>query len=54
MPRFDLSPAELQSYTPDVREPADFDDFWATTLADSRRWDAAPELTASSAEREHA
>ncbi len=44
MPRFDLSPAELEAYAPDVREPADFDDFWATTLTEARRWDAAPEV----------
>ncbi|MBD3941826.1 acetylxylan esterase [Microbacterium sp. NEAU-LLC] len=44
MPRFDLSPAELEAYAPDVREPADFDDFWATTLSEARRWDAAPEV----------
>jgi len=29
---------------PDVREPSDFDDFWATTLTESRRWDAAPDI----------
>jgi cephalosporin-C deacetylase len=44
VPRFDLSPAELEAYAPDVREPADFDDFWATTLTESRRWDAAPDV----------
>ncbi|GAA5205522.1 acetylxylan esterase [Microbacterium kyungheense] len=44
MPRFDLSPAELEAYAPDVREPSDFDDFWATTLTESRRWDAAPDV----------
>lgn len=36
MPRFDLSPDELRTYRPDVTEPADFDDFWEQTLADSR------------------
>ncbi|GAA5038650.1 acetylxylan esterase [Microbacterium fluvii] len=36
MPRFDLSPAELETYAPDVREPADFDDFWSTTLTEAR------------------
>lgn len=36
MPRFDLSPEELRSYRPEVAEPADFDDFWEGTLADSR------------------
>lgn len=46
MPRFDLSPAELEAYAPDVREPSDFDEFWATTLTESRRWDAAPDVVA--------
>jgi len=36
MPRFDLSPTELETYLPDVGEPADFEDFWASTLAESR------------------
>ena len=31
MPRFDLSPPELESYRPDIREPEDFDAFWADT-----------------------
>ena len=44
MPRFDLSPADLLTYAPDVREPGDFDAFWAATITESRRWDAAPQL----------
>lgn len=36
MPRFDLSPSELRAYRPEVAEPADFDDFWSRTLAESR------------------
>ncbi len=36
MPRFDLPLPELTSFRPDVREPADFDDFWATTIAEAR------------------
>ncbi|WP_426324134.1 acetylxylan esterase [Microbacterium sp. E-13] len=44
MPRFDLSPADLETYAPQVIEPGDFDAFWADTIAESRRWDAAPEL----------
>ncbi|WP_342001261.1 acetylxylan esterase [Microbacterium sp. LWH7-1.2] len=44
MPRFDLSPAELADYIPDVREPADFDAFWAETLGQSRQWDASPDV----------
>jgi len=34
MPRFDLSPADLRAYRPDVPEPSDFDAFWAATLRD--------------------
>ena len=34
MPRFDLTSAELHEYRPDVAEPADFDAFWASTLAE--------------------
>lgn len=34
MARFDLSPAELRGYLPDVPEPEDFDAFWSATLAD--------------------
>ncbi|MCA0378580.1 MAG: acetylxylan esterase [Actinobacteria bacterium] len=36
MPRFDISLEELTSFRPDVREPADFDTFWSTTLAAAR------------------
>lgn len=36
MPRFDLSPAELESYRPDIREPDDFDAFWAETIREAR------------------
>ena len=36
MARFDMPQAELEAYRPDVREPADFDDFWAGTLAQAR------------------
>ena len=43
MPRFDLSLAELEQYAPAVREPADFDAFWADTIGAARRHDAAPE-----------
>lgn len=44
MPRFDLPSAELQSYRPDVLEPADFDAFWSATLAESRAVAVAPRL----------
>lgn len=33
---FDLPLSELRAYKPDRDEPADFDAFWATTLADAR------------------
>jgi len=36
MPFSDLPPALLVDYVPDVADPADFDDFWSTTLAESR------------------
>ena len=45
MPRFDLPLPELQDYRPTVREPADFDSFWADTLAQSRAVAQAPRLT---------
>lgn len=37
MAQFDLPLAELERYRPDVEEPADFDDFWGSTLAEARR-----------------
>jgi cephalosporin-C deacetylase len=36
MPFFDLPLSELQSYLPPRGEPADFDAFWAATLAEAR------------------
>jgi cephalosporin-C deacetylase len=45
VPRFDLPLDELRTYAPPVREPADFDDFWATTLTEARRHDRPAELT---------
>lgn len=38
----DLSLDELQSYRPDIPEPADFDGFWADSLAASRATDRRP------------
>jgi cephalosporin-C deacetylase len=35
MPAFDLPLEQLQRYTPDVREPDDFDAFWHSTLHDA-------------------
>nr|WP_208382502.1 acetylxylan esterase [Microbacterium ulmi] len=31
-----MSPTQLESYRPGVREPADFDEFWTATLSESR------------------
>ncbi|MFV0633811.1 acetylxylan esterase [Demequina sp.] len=36
MAKFDLPEAQLRQYRPEVADPADFDDFWAATLAESR------------------
>ncbi|MDR1386217.1 MAG: acetylxylan esterase [Propionibacteriaceae bacterium] len=45
MPRLDLPAAELRAYRPEVAEPADFDQFWASTLADHCPGPARAELT---------
>ncbi|GAA1826229.1 acetylxylan esterase [Agromyces salentinus] len=45
MPRFDLAPTDLRTYRPDVAEPADFDEFWRSTIAESRALAQAPTLT---------
>lgn len=45
MPRFDLSLPELREYRPDVRVPADFDEFWQRTLAESRAVASEPVLS---------
>jgi len=45
VPRLDLPLADLETYRPEVAEPADFDAFWHRTLAEARRFDAAPTLT---------
>lgn len=39
MALFDLPLPELERYRPELDEPADLDDFWATTLAEARRHD---------------
>lgn len=41
MPLFDMPLPDLQTYNPEVAEPADFDDFWAGTLAEARGHDLA-------------
>ena len=45
MPLFDLGLAELREYRPTPNEPADFDEFWADTLASARAVAAAPVVT---------
>ncbi|MFD7686447.1 acetylxylan esterase [Streptomyces sp. NPDC059781] len=35
MPAFDLPPAELEHYRPEIEEPADFDAFWEHTLKEA-------------------
>lgn len=39
MALFDLPLPELEKYQPDVREPGDFDAFWAETLAEAREYE---------------
>ncbi|MEV0272525.1 acetylxylan esterase [Hamadaea sp. NPDC050747] len=45
MPRFDLGLDELRAYRPEVREPADFDEFWTRTLAEARAAGDKPTFT---------
>jgi cephalosporin-C deacetylase len=42
MPHFDLPLDELREYRPEIREPADFDEFWARTLAEARTFPMEP------------
>ena len=42
MPRFDLPLDELETFSPELVEPADLDAFWARTLAENP---ADPERT---------
>ena len=44
MPFLDYPLADLQVYRPDVREPVDFDEFWAATLAEHSVKDAASDI----------
>ena len=37
MPLFDLPIPELRAYRPDLAVPSDLDEFWATTLEETRR-----------------
>ncbi len=41
MAMYDLPVDQLRTYRPEVPEPADFDAFWATTLAETREHDLA-------------
>ncbi len=45
MANFDLPLEDLQAYQPERSEAADFDAFWADTLAASRAKATAPDLT---------
>ena len=45
MPLFDLDRTALETYLPDVAEPADFDAFWAKTLSETQDHDLALKLT---------
>jgi cephalosporin-C deacetylase len=47
MPLSDLSLAELREFTPPVAEAADFDQFWAATLLESRSIGGAVTLSAA-------
>lgn len=44
MALYDLPLDELRRYRPELDEPADFDDFWASTLADARTHDVIVDL----------
>ena len=47
MPLWDLDPESLTGYSPEVAEPADFDEFWTGTLAETRQHDLNVTLTAA-------
>jgi cephalosporin-C deacetylase len=44
MPLTDLTLPELEAYAPERTEPADFDEFWARTLAEAREHPMKPEF----------
>ena len=44
MPFLDLPLAELRAYRPEVAEPADFDEFWSSTLSEARAFGGSPVL----------
>ena len=45
MPQTDLPLEALRAYSPDLPVPADLDEFWSTTLADTRQHDLAVSST---------
>ncbi|MFN3865919.1 MAG: acetylxylan esterase [Demequina sp.] len=45
MALFDLPREELESYRPEIREPADFDEFWANTITQARAHETSVTLT---------
>ncbi|TDL42194.1 acetylxylan esterase [Microbacterium oleivorans] len=45
MPRFDLPLSDLRDYRPEIRIPADFDDFWSSTVAGAREAGGSPVVT---------
>jgi cephalosporin-C deacetylase len=45
VPRFDAPAAEIRVFRPEVAEPADFDAFWRSTLAESRALAMPAQLT---------
>ena len=49
MALFDLPLPELERYLPELDEPADLDDFWATTLAEARRHDVLVDVARTDA-----
>lgn len=49
MALFDLPLPELERYRPELDEPADLDDFWATTLAEARRHEVLVDVTRTDA-----
>ena len=42
MTQFDMPLAQMRAYTPDLPVPADLDEFWSTTLGETREHDLAP------------
>ena len=50
MPISDLPLAELEKFTPEIHLPADFEEFWRSTLASSRAKWQAPTLVKVEAE----